>query len=78
MWSVKNNALEMEYIFRDFNEAFGFVCRVALLSEKADHHPDIRIMYNRVCLKLSTHDAGGTITGKDHDLADAISQLFDE
>ncbi len=56
-----------------FNEAFGFMTRAALAAEKADHHPEWRNVYNRVEIKLTTHDAGG-LTAKDFDLAKAINR----
>lgn len=67
-------ALCRDWTFRDFAEAFGFMARVALLAEKAGHHPDWRNVYNKVSIVLSTHDAGG-ITDKDLDLARAIDRL---
>lgn len=60
--------------FRDFSAAFGFMTRVALLAEKADHHPEWSNVYNRVTISLTTHDAGG-LTHKDVDLATAIDRL---
>ncbi len=62
--------------FQDFNEAFGFMTRVALLAEKADHHPEWRNVYNRVEILLTTHDAGGLST-RDVALAQAIDGLAD-
>lgn len=60
--------------FGDFVEAFGFMTQVALLAEKADHHPEWRNVYNRVDIELTTHDAGG-LTLKDIELARAIDSL---
>jgi 4a-hydroxytetrahydrobiopterin dehydratase len=62
--------------FKSFSEAFGFMMRVALLAEKADHHPDWSNSYGKVEISLSTHDAGG-ITQKDIDLAQKIDALLD-
>ncbi len=62
------DAIARNFRFRDFNEAFGFMARVALCAEKADHHPEWFNVYNRVEIVLSTHDAGG-VTGKDIALA---------
>jgi 4a-hydroxytetrahydrobiopterin dehydratase len=59
--------------FQDFVAALRFVNRVADLAERAGHHPDIDIRYNRVRLGLTTHDAGG-LTGKDFELAAAADQ----
>jgi 4a-hydroxytetrahydrobiopterin dehydratase len=67
-WEIKAGELVRTYKFEDFVAALGFVNRVAVLAEKAGHHPDIDIRYNKVRLALVTHDAGG-LTGKDFDLA---------
>lgn len=67
-WSLVNDAIQRTFQFKGFMEAIAFVNRVATLAEKADHHPDILIRWNKVTLTLSTHDAGG-ITQKDFDLA---------
>ena len=61
--------------FKDFSEAFGFMARVALLAEKAGHHPDWSNCFDTVDITLSTHDAGG-LTQKDVDLATKISALL--
>lgn len=68
------NAISAEFSFTDFNEAFGFMTRVALLAEKADHHPDWSNVYRRVTITLTTHDAGG-VTHKDLALAAQIDAL---
>jgi 4a-hydroxytetrahydrobiopterin dehydratase len=62
------DAIARTFRFADFNAAFGFMARVALAAEKADHHPEWFNVYNRVEVTLSTHDAGG-VTRKDIDLA---------
>jgi 4a-hydroxytetrahydrobiopterin dehydratase len=67
-WKRDGEAIKAEFKFKDFNEAMGFVTRVALAAEKADHHPDIDIRWNKVTLAFSTHSEGG-ITKKDLDLA---------
>ena len=64
-------AIARTFRFRDFNEAFAFMARVALLAEKLDHHPEWLNVYNRVEVTLATHDAGG-ITGKDIAMAKAM------
>jgi 4a-hydroxytetrahydrobiopterin dehydratase len=61
-------------VFADFVEAFGFMTRVALLAETANHHPEWSNVYNRVEIDLTTHDAGG-ITERDFKLAQRINQL---
>lgn len=67
-------AFTREFKFRDFSEAFAFMTRVALLAEAANHHPEWSNAYNRVSIRLSTHDAGG-VTHKDVELAQAIDRL---
>jgi len=62
--------------FADFSEAFAFMTRVALLAEKADHHPEWSNVWNRVDILLTTHDAGG-LSGRDVELAQAIDALLD-
>lgn len=78
-WRLKSapggvNEIEKPYSFEDFREAMRFVNKVAELADKADHHPDILINYNKVTLTLSTHSAGG-LTEKDLDLARDIEFL---
>lgn len=63
------SALQKSFKFSNFNEAFGFMTRVALMAEKMDHHPEWFNVYNRVDVTLSTHDAGG-ITELDFKLAE--------
>ncbi|HEX3677264.1 MAG TPA: 4a-hydroxytetrahydrobiopterin dehydratase [Sphingomicrobium sp.] len=67
-------ALVRSFKFSDFSEAFGFVARVALHSEKVDHHPEFTSVWNRVDFRLTSHDQGG-VTARDVDLADAINEL---
>ena len=74
VWERDGEAIKAEFKFEDFNEAMGFVTRVALAAEKADHHPDIDIRWNKVSLVLSTHSEGG-VTKKDLDLGAMASQL---
>ena len=62
------DAIEKSYKFKDFNEAFAFMTRIALAAEKADHHPEWAIVWNRVDVVLTTHDAGG-LSEKDVALA---------
>ncbi|AYJ86278.1 4a-hydroxytetrahydrobiopterin dehydratase [Sphingomonas paeninsulae] len=70
------DALTRQFAFADFSEAFGFMARVALLADKADHHPEWSNVYNRVDILLTTHDAGG-LSHRDVDLATAIDKLID-
>ena len=70
-WTRNGDGIERSYRFRDFVEAFAFMTRVALLAEKADHHPEWSNVWNKVEVRLTTHDEGG-ITGKDVALATAM------
>lgn len=74
-WKEIDGKLERSFEFKDFSEAFAFLSRVAIAAEKAGHHPEIYNVYNKVNLKLSTHDAAGAITDKDRDLARTIEGL---
>jgi 4a-hydroxytetrahydrobiopterin dehydratase len=68
------DAITKRYVFKDFNEAFGFMTRAALLAEKLDHHPEWFNVYKTVEVTLSTHDAGG-LTELDVTLAQAMNAL---
>lgn len=68
------DAITKKFIFRDFNEAFGFMTRAALVAEKLDHHPEWFNVYKTVEVTLSTHDAGG-LTELDIKLAEAMDRL---
>ena len=70
-WTRNGDGIERQYKFADFTQAFAFMARVALLAEKADHHPEWSNVYNRVDIRLTTHDAGG-ISARDFALARAI------
>ncbi len=70
-WNRDGKHLVRAYKFKDFPHAFAFMTRVALLAEAADHHPDWSNVYNRVDIRLTTHDAGG-LTARDTALAAAI------
>ena len=75
-WEVEDGgkAILRTLTFRNFNEAFGFMTRVALSAEKMNHHPEWSNVYNRVSLRLTTHDAGG-LTDKDIALARIIDKV---
>ena len=62
------------FVFKDFNEAFGFMTRAALVAEKMDHHPEWRNIYKTVEVVLSTHDAGG-LTKLDIELATVMNDM---
>ena len=68
------DAITKTFTFRDFNEAFGFMTRVALIAEKMDHHPEWSNVYKTVEVTLSTHDAGG-LTERDIELATAMDRV---
>jgi len=67
-------AIARTFTFKDFNEAFGFMTRAALVAEKRDHHPEWRNVYKTVEVELSTHDAGG-VTSLDIELAKAMNAI---
>lgn len=73
-WKRQGDGIARQFKFADFRAAFGFMAQVALLAEKQDHHPDWTNVYNRVEIRLSTHDAGG-ITPRDFKLAKAINEI---
>ena len=75
-WTLEDGgkALVRTFKFADFNEAFGFLARVALHAERQDHHPEFTNVWNRVDFRLTSHDAGG-VTERDVKLAEAINRL---
>lgn len=76
MWKEEDNKLNRSFEFQDFVEAFGFMTKVAMIAEKMDHHPEWKNVYNKVHISLSTHDAGGIVTDKDHKLAASIDSII--
>ena len=76
MWQLKENKLYKKFEFKNFSEAFAFMSRVAMEAEKMDHHPLWTNVYNKLEIWLNTHDAGDTVTQKDHDLAKKIDALL--
>lgn len=70
-WSIDGVEIARTFQFADFGEAMGFVNRVALAAERADHHPDVDIRWNKVTLVLSTHSAGA-LTDRDRSLVETI------
>jgi 4a-hydroxytetrahydrobiopterin dehydratase len=68
------DAISRKFTFKDFNEAFGFMARAALIAEKLDHHPEWFNVYNTVEVTLATHDAGG-VTERDLELAQEMNRL---
>jgi len=73
-WTLVDGALQRSFEFADFVQAFGFMARAALVAERLSHHPEWLNVYNRVDVRLSTHDAGG-ITERDFELAARMSEL---
>jgi len=73
-WTLAKDRIHREFVFPDFVAAFGFMSSVAILAERANHHPEWRNVYNRVNIELTTHDAGG-LTGRDFALAIEIDGL---
>lgn len=76
-WTLdaERDGLRRSFQFKDFNAAFGFMTRVALIAEKADHHPEWSNVWNRVEILLTTHDAGG-LSRRDIDMARVIDALL--
>ncbi len=73
-WTKNGIAIERQFEFKDFVDAMRFVNRIADAAEAAGHHPDIRIVYNKVTLQLTSHDSGG-ITARDVKMAEKINAL---
>lgn len=72
-WKFRKNGIELAIAFTDFNKAFSFMTSIALMAEKADHHPEWSNAYNKVKIRWSTHSAGG-VTVKDIKMAKAINE----
>ena len=77
MWKEEDNKLKRTLTFKDFKEAMAFMNRVADVAEEANHHPWWSNVYNKIEIELTTHDAGNTVTKKDHQLAQKIDQIYD-
>jgi len=75
-WKEVNNKLEKSFQFKDFSEALDFINKLAIICESENHHPEINWIYNKVELKLSTHEAGDIITEKDIKLANLIDEIY--
>lgn len=74
-WVFLNDGIEKKFVFKNFSQALAFIVQVGLLAETKNHHPELFNVYNKVNIRLSTHDANG-VTDKDFDLAKAIEKLF--
>jgi len=75
MWTEEDNRMKKTFVFKDFQEAFAFMTRVAFLAEAQNHHPNWSNVYNKVNIELTTHDAGNVVTDKDRKLAQAIDRI---
>lgn len=75
-WTQTNDKLHRIFKFADFRQAFAFMTEVAFAAEAAGHHPDWSNVYNTVKIGLTTHDAGNTVTEKDHALAREIDEVY--
>jgi 4a-hydroxytetrahydrobiopterin dehydratase len=74
-WSLKRDALAKSFKFGSFREAMSFITRIAFEAEELNHHPEWTNVYNRVAIRLNTHDAGGKVTAKDVELAKRIQKI---
>lgn len=75
-WKLNSSGqIEREFSFKDFKESIFFVNSISYLAEKHQHHPDIKIFYNKVIISVNTHDVGG-ISKKDFELANSINFLL--
>ena len=74
-WKFAKNTLAKEFQFGSFREAMSFMVRAGFEAEAMDHHPDWTNVYNRVAVRLNTHDAGGRVTAKDIALAKRLQQI---
>jgi 4a-hydroxytetrahydrobiopterin dehydratase len=74
-WHFKENAIEKDFKFKNFTQALGFIVQVGVLAERMNHHPELYNVYNKVNIRLNTHDSGG-VTEKDIGLAQQIESLF--
>lgn len=74
-WSYIDNAIEKNLLFTNFSQALGFMVQVGLLAEKANHHPEFFNVYNKLRIRLNTHEAQNSVTDKDIDLAKNIDKI---
>lgn len=74
-WILKGNLIQREFLFEDFIKAFSFMTSVSLIAEKHDHHPNWKNVYNKVEIRLFTHEANG-LTERDFKLAKEIDQII--
>lgn len=74
-WNAVDNKLEKDFVFADFNAALEVIMKIGFEAEYMNHHPEWTNIYNRLNIKLTTHDAGSSITEKDIQLAEKINQI---
>ncbi len=74
-WTFRRNAMTKTFTFATFREAIGFMVRAGFEAEAMNHHPEWTNVYNRVSIRLNTHDAGGKVTRKDVELAKRIQKI---
>ena len=75
-WDETPNTLEKEFVFGSFEMAMEFIRQAAIRITEINHHPEWSNVYNRVHVKLTTHDAGNVVTQKDRELAEILEELF--
>jgi 4a-hydroxytetrahydrobiopterin dehydratase len=75
-WIETENALHKTFVFADFTAAIAWMVRAGFVIEKMNHHPEWTNVYNKVSVKLTTHDAGNTVTQKDRELSEALDKLY--
>ncbi len=74
-WYFENDGIEKKFVFKDFTEALGFIVKLGVLAEKINHHPELFNVYNKVHIRLTTHDSKG-LTEKDFKLASLIEEIL--
>ncbi len=74
-WTFERDALAKAYAFKNFREALSFMLRVGFEAEALNHHPEWTNVYNRVAVRLNTHDAGAKVTAKDVELAGRMEKI---
>jgi 4a-hydroxytetrahydrobiopterin dehydratase len=74
-WTEQDNALTKTFKFKTFQEAMVWMVKASYFIEKMNHHPEWTNVYNKVQVKLQTHDAGNTVTAKDRELAKILDEL---
>jgi 4a-hydroxytetrahydrobiopterin dehydratase len=75
-WNYKDNKIYKEFTFKSFMDAVAFIVKLAPISEKNDHHPDIHIFYKKILFELQRFDVGGKVTNRDFFIASEIERLY--